>query len=78
MHLTNSNLIVNFTLVEVNITREPESCTVCSSLSITALLCPVYWVPTNTKKDLTLNEKIGMNKLSRILLIAIKMDTVRC
>lgn len=28
MHVTNSNLNVNFTLVEVNITREPESCTV--------------------------------------------------
>lgn len=31
-HVTNSNLIVNFILVEVNITRESESCTVCYSL----------------------------------------------
>jgi len=70
MHVTNSNLIVNFTLVEVNITRLFFPCLL--------QLYFIYWVPTNTKKDLTLNEKIGMNKLSRILLIAIKMDTVRC
>jgi hypothetical protein len=37
----------------------------------------VYWILSNTKKDLTLNEEIGMNKLSTILLIATNIDAFR-